>query len=272
MTTHHPAEILGGVGLRGEWRGYILGWEKRRYGVWKDLIRKQPPSQHPPSHLLQNCTWGLWWLLVVPWASQGRKDAAGWARVLIWRCQRFSYHFDQFVWPCIFSPLPGKAESAEGALSHRSFWRVDPLVHSGVNPKYTFQRAPSTFLLLSTRAVVNPPEISFTPPALHSLHKVMRGTQEHTQRTEDLVCPKVGTKWSPPSGIVNAAALLGLLLKWKRSPFFTCCSWGKELKCSMSGRGNQACVLVIHTIFAGTRHTSPPPCPSGLPSWQPSLY
>ena len=33
MTTHHPAEILGGVGLSWEVWGYILEGKKRQYGV-----------------------------------------------------------------------------------------------------------------------------------------------------------------------------------------------------------------------------------------------
>ena len=36
---------------------------------------------------------------------------------------------------------------------------------------------------------------------------------------------QVGKKWSPPSGIVNAAALFGLFLKLKIIPLITCCLW-----------------------------------------------
>ena len=47
MTTHHPAEILGGVGLTGEVWGYILEGKERWYGVWKYLVLKQPAPLTP---------------------------------------------------------------------------------------------------------------------------------------------------------------------------------------------------------------------------------
>ena len=48
LPTHHPVEILRGVGLWGEWKAHISQQEERRHGVCKDLILKQPT---PNSHL-----------------------------------------------------------------------------------------------------------------------------------------------------------------------------------------------------------------------------